>query len=245
MNENKFLTVIIPAYNEEANISNTLKEISAHFSKKPFAYEVIVVDDGSSDKTFESAKSCAPIFDDYKILENSSNRGKGYSIRRAALEAKGEYILFMDADNSTSICEFDNFLPFLEGGYDVVIASRRLKESKVEEPQPVLRSVMGKFFIFLSKIMLKLKPQDFNCGFKAYRSKSTRIIFELQKMNDWSFDVELLFLIDKFRLKLKEVPVTWVHKSGSKVRLLRDGIRSFLSIMKIWMNDRRDLYKAR
>lgn len=237
MSEKIFLTVIIPAYNEEKNIESTLKEIAGYLNKKAFSHEIIIVDDGSCDNTSEFAKRTSSLFGDFKIIKNEPNKGKGYSVKRAMLEAKGEYALFMDADNSTSIYEFDKFLPYLNENYDVVIASRRLKGSKVEEPQPLLRAKMGQFYILLSKIMLRLNVSDFNCGFKVYNTKSTRRMFELQKMNDWSFDAELLFLINKYDLKLKEAPVRWVHKSGSKVRPIKDAIKSFMSILRIKMND--------
>ena len=237
-----FLSVIIPAYNEEANIRNTLKEVSAYLAARGFRYEIIVVDDGSLDNTYEQTVLSASGFNDFRILKNPDNKGKGYSVKRAVLASGGKYILFMDADNSTSIYEFDKFLPYLEQGYDVVIASRRLKESQVDTPQPFLRAVMGKFFIFISRVTLNLRARDFNCGFKAYKSASTRRIFELQSMDGWSFDVELLFLVNKLGLKLKEVPVRWVHKSGSKVKPFRDAVRSFASIIKIKVNDVRHRY---
>lgn len=237
MSEGIFLTVIIPAYNEERTIGNTLEEISGYLTKKKIPYEIIVVDDGSTDGTIEKAKARSGLFNNFKILKNVTNRGKGYSVKRGVLSAEGEYVLFMDADNSTSIYEFDKFLPVFKEGYEAVIASRRLRDSDVEEPQPLLRAKMGQFYIFLARIILGLNLSDFNCGFKAYKKESMRRIFDLQSMNDWSFDVELLFLIKKFGLKLKEVPVKWVHKSGSKVRPIRDGIRSFLSVIKIRAND--------
>jgi dolichyl-phosphate beta-glucosyltransferase len=237
MKENIFLSIIVPAYNEEKKIESTLKEISGYINKRAYNCEIIVVDDGSDDNTFERAKGLASLFNNFKILKNPSNMGKGYSVRRAMLEAGGEYALFMDADNSTSIYEVDKFLPYLKEGYDVVIASRRLKDSIVPEPQPLLRAKMGQFFIFLSKVILGLNISDFNCGFKAYNVRSTRFVFELQKIYDWSFDVELLFLITKYGLKLKEVPVYWVHKSGSKVKPVKDAIKSFMSLLKIKLNN--------
>jgi len=237
MSESILLTVVLPAYNEERHIGSTLEEISGYLKKRNITYEIIVVDDGSKDGTVETAQARSSLFNNFKILENATNKGKGCSVKRGVLSAEGEYVLFMDADNSTSIYEFDKFLPLLEEGCEVVIASRRLKDSNVEEPQPLLRAKMGQFYIFLPKTILGLSSSDFNCGFKAYKKESARRIFELQNMNDWSFDVELLFLIKKFGLKLKEVPVKWVHKSGSKVRPVRDGIRSFLSVIKIRLND--------
>ncbi len=245
MSESVFLSVIIPAYNEEKNIKSTLEEVGKYLRDRKFNNEVIIVDDGSVDATYEAARSAANLFNSFKILKNGHNKGKGYSVKRGVLEACGNYILFMDADNSTSIYEFDKFIPYLKEGYDIVVASRRMKESRVEEEQPVLRSTMGKFFIFLSRVILNLKLKDFNCGFKAYAAKSARFIFELQRMNDWSFDVELLFLAYKFNLKIKEVPVRWVHKSGSKVRPFRDAVRSFFSMIKIRFNDINKSYEIK
>ncbi len=237
MSQGILLTIVIPAYNEEKNIRTTLEEISGYLNKRKFSCEVIVVDDGSGDRTFENAGACSNIFSDLKVLKNDANRGKGYSVKRGVLSARGEYALFMDADNSTSIYEFDKFLPYLKEGCDVVIASRRLEGSNVEEPQPLLRAKMGQFYIFLARLILRLDLSDFNCGFKAYNTRSTRRIFELQNMSDWSFDVELLFLINKYGLKIKEVPVRWVHKSGSKVKPVKDAIKSFISVLIIRSND--------
>lgn len=242
MNQGTLLTIIIPAYNEEKNIRTTLEEISGYLIKRAFSYEVIVVDDGSMDRTFENAQTCSKFFSDFKVLKNVPNKGKGYSVKRGVISAQGEYVLFMDADNSTSIYEFDKFLPYLKEGYDAVIASRRLKDSDVEEPQPVLRATMGLFYIILSKVVLCLQISDFNCGFKAYLGKAAKFLCGKQKMDDWSFDAELLFIAKKHGFKVKEVPVRWVHKSGSKVKPFKDGIKSFLSLIKIKFNDIRHDY---
>lgn len=243
MNKDTLLTIVIPAYNEERSIGNTLEEVAGYLMKKKIPYEVIIVDDGSKDRTVENAGARSNLFNNFKILKNIANKGKGYSVKRGVLSAEGDYILFMDADNSTSIYEFDKFLPYLKDGYDAVIASRRLKSSNVEEPQPFLRAKMGEFYIFLARLILGLKLSDFNCGFKAYNTETTRRIFELQSMNDWSFDVELLFLVNKYGLKIKEVPVKWVHKSGSKVKPVKDAIISFISILKIRANNIKHKYQ--
>jgi len=243
MSEAVLLTIIIPAYNEEKNIGGTLEEIAGYLAERKIPCEVIIVDDGSTDGTSDSACARSSLFNNFRILKNDTNRGKGYSVKKGALDASGEYLLFMDADNSTSVYEFDKFLPFLKEGYDVVIASRRLKDSIVEEPQPLLRAKMGQFYIFLAKIILRLRVSDFNCGFKAYNVRSALGVFKLQRMDDWSFDVELLFLVNKYKLKIKEVPVRWVHKAGSKVRPVRDAIKSFISVLKIRINDAKRLYQ--
>jgi dolichyl-phosphate beta-glucosyltransferase len=242
MKENIILSVIVPAFNEEEHISHTLIEIAAYLKAKDFGSELIVIDDGSIDNTAQLASSALQNMADFKLIRYKDNRGKGYAVKKGMFEARGKYALFMDADNSTSITEFDKFLPYLSEGYDIVIASRRLKDSKVEEAQPFLRAKMGQFYIFLSRIILGLRLSDFNCGFKVYNTRSTSRLFELQSMDDWSFDVELLFLATKFNLKIKEIPVRWVHKSGSKVRPFRDAAMSFISILKIKINDIRRLY---
>jgi dolichyl-phosphate beta-glucosyltransferase len=244
MNENIFLTIIVPSYNEEKAIRATLAEIAGYLKEKALTYEVLVVDDGSGDRTSQEASSAAYLFDNFRLMKNPGNMGKGYSVKAAMLSAKGEYALFMDADNSTSIYEIDKFLPYMKTGYDAAIASRRLKESLVDQPQPFLRANMGRFYIFLSKVILGLTPSDFNCGFKLFKMSSMRRIFELQIMNDWSFDVEILFLITKYGLKMAEVPVRWVHKPGSKVRPVKDAVKSFFSILKIKSNDLKGLYKG-
>lgn len=243
MEDSIFLTIIIPAYNEERTIQGTLKEIAGYLAKRAFSYEVAVIDDGSTDKTYDNAQACSKLFSNFKVLKNNANTGKGYSVKRGILSAQGKYVLFMDADNSTSVYEFDKFLPYLKEGYDVVIASRRLKDSMVEEPQPLIRAKMGQFYIFLSRAFLGLNISDFNCGFKAYPNKAAKFLCERQEMDDWSFDTELLFIAKKHGLKIKEVPVRWVHKSGSKVKPVRDGIRSFLSVIKIKLNNIRKLYR--
>lgn len=242
MSQGILLTVIIPAYNEEKNIKTTLEEISEYLIKRAFSYEIIVVDDGSMDKTLENAEGCSKLFSNFKVIKNVPNKGKGYSIKRGIISAQGEYVLFMDADNSTSIHEFDKFLPYLKEGYDVVIASRRLKDSDVRESQPALRAIMGLFYIMLSKVILGLQISDFNCGFKAYHNACAKFLCEKQKMDDWSFDTELLFIAKKHGFKIKEVPIRWVHKSGSKVKPFKDGIKSFLSLIKIKFNDIRHDY---
>ena len=164
MTNDIFLTIIIPAYNEEEAIKDTLLEIAGYLKGKEFNCEVMVVDDGSKDRTAEYVRSVSGMFANFKLLTYGGNRGKGYAIKSGMSAAKGKYALFMDADNSTSIRELDKFLPYFKEGYDIVISSRRLKDSIVEEKQPFLRAKMGRFYIFLSKIVLGLALSDFKCG---------------------------------------------------------------------------------
>lgn len=237
MKNHIFLSIIIPCYNEESNIGSTLDDVLNYLAHKSFSYEIIIVDDGSSDNTAAAAKRKALDFENFSIIINAENKGKGYSLRKGVPCAKGEIILFMDADNSTSIQEFDKFLPYFEQDYDAIIASRRLKGSVVGKSQPITRILLGQVYIFLSRLILNLKHRDLNCGFKAYKNAAAKKIFSLQRLDRWAFDTELLFLINKYDMKVKEVPVRWVHKSTSKVSPIKDGIKSFLDLITIRSND--------
>lgn len=238
---NIYLTIIIPAYNEEKNIEGTLSEIETYLSAKGFTYEVILIDDGSIDWTVMKAREFEGRLDNFRIIESRPNRGKGYVVRKAMLHARGDHILFMDADNSTSIKELDKFLIVMDDETKVYIASRRVPGACVQVP--VMRRALGCFYIFLARIILGLKVSDINCGFKIYSKAVTQDIFTRQIMDDWSFDAEDLFISGKFRHKIKEIPVQWQHKDTSKVRPLRDGINSFISLAKIRVNDLAGKYK--
>ena len=227
------LTIVIPAYDEEPNIASTLKDIEAFLKRKPYSCEIIVVDDGSRDKTVEIASQVGRSFSSFTILKNSVNRGKGYSVKRGVLSAQGEHILFMDADNSTRIDQLEKLMSAINEGYDAAIASRRIPGAEVEASQPLTRIILGNIYIILSKLILGTCVRDYNCGFKLFTKDSTRLIFPRLTRDDWSFDSELIFLLSKFKLKVKEVPVRWQDKRTSKVRPLRDGIRSLISLVKI------------
>jgi len=244
MNENNaYLSIVIPAYNEEPNLGSTLKDIAQYLKAKDYSYEVIIVDDGSSDKTVEIARSSGDLFNSFTLLENPKNRGKGYAVKQGMLAAKGEYVLFMDADNSTRIDQLDKLMGALREGYDIAIASRRIPGAEVDTRQPSYRIILGNIYIMLSRIMLGTTVHDYNCGFKLFTHKAAHLLFSRMTMNDWSFDSELIFLISKFSQKAKEVPVKWHDKSAtSKVRPLRDGINSLLSLIRIRLQDIRKVY---
>lgn len=238
-----FLTIIIPAYNEEPNIKDTLEDVAGYLQKRDITCEVIVIDDGSKDRTVEEAGKLSALFNDFRVMRSVPNRGKGFVVRKAMMEAKGGYCLFMDADNATSIYEFDNFKKALSEGYDVVIASRRLKDSEVLVGESFMRVFMGNTYIVLSRLILGASVSDFNCGFKVFTREAARKIFSNQKMNDWSFDTEVIFLTRRFGYKLKELPVKWTHKDTSKVKPLQAGINSFISLIKIKLNSLKGMYE--
>ncbi len=241
MEENTFLSIVIPAFNEEENIFSTLVEISEYLSSKNFRYEIIIVDDGSRDRTVDEANKCAARFSDFRIIQSSPNMGKGYVLRKGMLKASGKYVMFMDADNSTSIKELDKFLPFFGEGFDIYIASRRIAGANVEVP--FSRRFMGSVYIFFSRVILGVSVSDLNCGFKVFRASAAKEVFSKQIMNDWSFDSEIFFLAKKKDFRIKEIPVSWVHKATSKVKPLRDAVSSFVSLVKIRKNDRDGKYR--
>lgn len=229
-----YLSIVIPAYNEASNLASTLKDISQYLKNKDYAYEIIVVNDGSLDDTATIAKNAGSLFAHFTLLEHSPNRGKGYAVKVGVMAAQGELVLFMDADNSTRISQIEGLLSGIKDGYDVVIASRRIPGAIIETRQPFYRIILGNVYIVLSKLILGATVNDYNCGFKLYKKEAAKSLFMQLTRNDWSFDSELIYLIFKQGLKIKEIPVRWHdQKKTSKVKPLQDGIKSFISLVRI------------
>jgi len=236
-----YLSVIVPAYNEEANIACTLNSILEYLRGKPFAWEVVVVDDGSLDRTAEMVRGF-PV----KLLTSERNCGKGVAVRRGMLAAQGQFRLFTDADNSTSISEIEKLLPFAEEGWDIVIGTRRMRESTIEVVPPFHRHLLGEIYVSVSRLLTGVEVSDFNCGFKLFTARAAESLFSVQRMERWSFDVEVLFLAARCGFTIKEVPVRWAHvQSTSKVRPLSDGIRSLKDLLRIRYNYAVGRYKVR
>lgn len=213
-----YLSVIIPAYNEAKRLPLTLIDIDKHLARRDFSYEIIVVDNCSIDGTKEVVKRFAAIIPNLRLIE--SDCGKGAAIKKGMLEAKGEYRLFTDADNSTSIDHFDLMIPFLKKGFDVVIGSRDVKGSKLEPPQAWYKGLAGNIGNIIIQILLLPGIWDTQCGFKCFSRTAVAKIFPLQKLNGWGFDVEVLALAKNLGYKIKEIPVTWVNDPSSKVGML-------------------------
>lgn len=243
MAEEVYLSVIIPAYNEEKNISFTVKEIIDYLKEKKFSWEIIVVDDGSKDRTFDITNVLRGQNPRLIVLKNTENRGKGYTVKRGMLTAKGQYRLFMDADNSTKIFEIDNFLKAIEQGADIAIGSRHIIGAKLDVPQPLCRRFLGWIYRVLCRMLLQVSVSDFNCGFKLFSKDAAEHIFNKIFMDRWSFDTEIIFLAKKLGYRIKEVPVSWQYTGTSAVRPLRDGIRSYLDLLRIRRNDKTGIYK--
>ncbi len=227
-----YLSIIIPAYNEFKRLPLTLTDINKHLADVDFSYEILVVDDGSKDATEDVVRRFSHLIKNLRLIDNKQNHGKGWVVRQGMLEAKGEIRLFTDADNSTSIDQFNNMIPYLKEGYDVVIGSRDIKGAKLVPPQPWHKRLAGDIGNLIIQILLLPGMWDSQCGFKAFTEEAAEKIFPLMKINRWAFDVEALALAKKLGYKIKEIPVVWVNDPESKVKL-SGYINFFSEVLKI------------
>lgn len=234
------LSIVIPAYNEERRLPQTLDRILEWLGQESIAFhELVVVDDGSSDATASVVEKYREAHPEVRLLRNPGNRGKGYAIRHGMLEARGEWILYTDADLSTPIAEIAK-LSAAAGRQqaDVAIGSRALNRALVEVHQPAFREYSGRFFNLVMRAVTGLQFRDTQCGFKLFRAEAARQIFPLQKQDGFSFDVEDLVIAKKLGLRAIEVPVRWANVEGTKVRLSQ-GLKSFTDLVQIRRDHRR------
>lgn len=234
--KNNYLSVVIPAFNERKRIIPTLKKIRQYLETQDFLYEIIVVDDGSTDGMAAAIKK-EQIGRPIRLLQNDTNRGKGYSVRKGILAARGEFILFSDADLSTPIEEVEKLLQRLDKGYDIAIGSRALAASKLVIRQSWCRETAGRTFNFLVQTLAFPGIKDTQCGFKLFTRRAARLIFNRQRFDGFGFDVEILYLGKKLDFKIAEVPVRWLNSPGSKVNILRDSTKMFLDLFRLRVND--------
>jgi len=231
-----FLSIIIPAYNEELRLGETLPVLRAWLEQQEYTWEVVLVDGGSGDRTLE-------VFHEFfqpeagRSFRNTNNRGKGYAIRRGIQEAKGEVLLFSDADFSTPIEEFPKLAQYLESGYDIAIGSRALPESRVEVHQAWYREAMGKIFNLMVRMIVLRGFIDTQCGFKCVRRERILPLLPMMVVDGFCYDVEFLFLAKKAGLKFVEVPVTWINDPVSKFDILKDSTKMFLDLLWIRFRD--------
>jgi len=245
-----YLSLIIPAYNEESRLPTTLARIVEYLALRDFSYELIVVDDGSRDGTREVVREFAASrpfvrLENY-VDENGKplNKGKGAAVRHGVLAAQGRDILFSDADLSTPIEEMEPLLaPIARGECDISFASRALPESKLAVHQPWYREWMGKTFNRFVQRVVETEITDTQCGFKAFRGEAARKIFGRAQIDGFGFDTEIVFLAGKYGFKIKEIPVTWQHRDDSRVSPLVAPFQMMGELLQVRLNDMRGLYE--
>jgi glycosyltransferase involved in cell wall biosynthesis len=229
-----YLSIVVPAYNEALRIRPTLEHIQRYLEAKSFRAELVVVDDGSTDGTAEVARQAGASIEGLRIVRNETNRGKGFSVRRGVMEARGELVLFTDADLSAPIEEADKLLRALrQGSHDAAVGSRALARELVGVRQPWFRVLTGRVFNLLVRVLAGLPIKDTQCGLKLFRRPSTLPAFELQSVAGFGFDPELLFLITRLGGTVIEVPVRWNDDRATRVRLLRDSVRMFADLVAL------------
>lgn len=231
----KYLSVIIPAYNEENRIKGTLESVYNYLMPQSYFWEVIIVSDGSKDRTVEVVSEFISNKLEMRLIANTKNNGKGYVVRQGMLEAQGDFRLFTDADNSTSIDQIEKFWPYLiEKEYDIVIGSIEVEGSEIKENAQWYRRILGKYSKYIIRFVAGLwSIHDTQRGFKLFTAASAQNIFSKTKINRFGFDIEVLALAKKIGYKIKELPVIWDNPSDSKVSL-----KSYFGVL-------RDLFKIR
>lgn len=237
---NPFLSIIIPAYNEENRLPSTLEQVFHFLKKQSYTSEVVVVENGSIDRTFEFAQQFADQHENLRVIHNEQ-RGKGGAVLRGVHEAQGEYVFICDADLSMPIEEISKFLPPVLKDFDIAIGSREAPGA-VRYNEPYYRHLTGRVFNMLIRLMVLPKLQDTQCGFKCLRAEVALDIFPFQTLTGWAFDVELLYIAHHHGYRILEIPIDWYFNADSKVRVLRDAWRMFIDLLVIRLNARRGLY---
>lgn len=231
------VSLIIPAYNEERRIGKSLEQIFPFCNAQGYPYEVIVVDDGSTDETVALIRERFGDQPHLRILQQPVHRGKGAAVQQGMLQARGDYLIFSDADLSVPIEALPTLLAELRNHCDCAIGSRRMAGSKIEVRQPRFRAIMGKFFTILSNLILGIRYYDATCGFKGFRREAARELFTRQRLQNWSFDSEILFIARRKGFRVSELPVVWRNDEATKVRLWKDVAASFLGLLSIRLNE--------
>jgi len=231
-NDKVDLSVIIPAYNEEDVIEKTLHVIYNYLKNKNINWEIIVVDDGSTDMTSEKVQQICDKIQGIRLISYKKNVGKGGAVRQGVLAANGRNILFSDADLSTPITELEKLLPWIED-YDIVMGSRRVKDSRIIRKQPFHRRISGKILHLLIRFVLFLPFSDTQCGFKLFKGKVAKQLFSQLVNNGFVFDVEIAYRAYRQGYKIKEIGVIWANDPTSTVRFFKDSVKFFVELLKI------------
>jgi dolichyl-phosphate beta-glucosyltransferase len=240
IDEEPYLSIVIPAYNEEVRIIPTVGAIASHVSGLGFPWELIVSDDGSRDQTVQLVQELG--FVNLRVLEAPQNEGKGSAVRRGMLAARGQYVLFDDADNSTPIEEVTKLLHKLDDeGYDIAVGSRAAAGAQ-EASKSLVRRIMSGGLRWIVSNIFRIGVQDTQCGFKMFTRESAQRLHSAQTIEGFSFDLEILYLASKLGYRVAEVPVAWIDAPGSKLDPSKEAQRFLRDLVKIKINDLRGVY---
>jgi len=234
-----FLSIVIPAHNEENRLPDTLEQVLRFLGKQSFASEVIVVENGSADRTLEVAQSFAKTHEAVRVIQ--SERGKGAAVKRGMLAARGAYRFMCDADLSMPVEEISKFIPPAANDLDIAIASREAKGSK-RYNEPPYRHLGGRGINYIIQALILPGLNDTQCGFKCFHANVANDIFKSQILSGWSFDIELLYIARRRGYRIREIPVDWYYHPETKVSALRDALHMIADIFRIHANARRGLY---
>ncbi len=237
-----FLSLIIPAHNEETRLPETLRQVFEFAGNQPYSIEVLVVENGSSDRTFQIARGFAEQFPQMKLLQIPQS-GKGRAVRQGMLAAQGDYRFMCDVDFSMPVSEVNRFLPPVLEGYDVAIASREAPGA-VRIGEPYYRHFVGRIYNGLIRLLAIPGLQDTQCGFKCFRGPIAEDLFRRQTRTGWSFDVEILFIARLLGYKVVEIPISWYFNPQSKISVVRDSFKMGIDILTIRLNALRGVYMS-
>jgi len=247
MENQPYLSVIIPTYNEEKSISKTLLALDEYLTRQPYDYEILVCDGGSPDKTCEIVRDFKKNIRNLELLMVSGGHGKGWAVKQGMLQAKGQYRLFTDADNSTSIEHVGKMLPYFEQGYEVVIGTRDSRDHKAAKqavPQPFYKRFLGDLGNLLIQVLAVWGIWDTQCGFKAFSAVAAQTIFPLVIIQGWGFDIEVLALAKRLGFKIVLVPVYWINNPESRVGL-KGYLTTLMDLFQIKWNLMRNKYRIK
>jgi glycosyltransferase involved in cell wall biosynthesis len=227
------LSVVIPAFNEEVCLPENLAKACAALERGSEPFEIVVVDDGSKDATAAVVERAGRSDPRIRLVRLPVNRGKGAAVREGALQAQGDFVFFLDADLSTAPEEIERFLPPLRNGAPVVLGSRRMEGARILRRQSALREWMGKVFTRLARWLAAPGVSDFTCGFKGFSASAAREIFSRLTVERWAFDAEIVAIARARGIRVREIPVAWTNDPGTRVRMARDAVVSFLDLLRI------------